>query len=231
MGRVNELLQLTDTAKMKILVGIPFGKPMEFFAVRSLLELARLNSDVKIQITMVSNSLVYDAREELGRQLLASDADYLFFLDNDMTLDPRTPVLLARHKKDIVTAKAFKRVPPYSPCFYTKVQVRADGQKEMAIPLQYGEGLLPIEGCGLACALIHRSVFEQTPQPWFFPMPELGEDLAFCYRARQAGFEIFCDTTIQCGHLGMTQILEKDFQAYVDREMAAGKSIAEVVNI
>lgn len=219
---------------MKIMVGIPFGKPMEFFAVRSLLELAQMkvkDNAASFQFTMVSNSLVYDAREEIARQFMTSDCEYLFFLDNDMTFDPRTPLLLARHQRDIVTAKAFKRVPPYSPCFYTRVERTEDGNPLMEVPLEYGEGLLPLGGCGLACALIHRSVFERTPKPWFFPMPDFGEDLAFCVRAREAGAEIFCDTTIQCGHLGVTEIKEEDFKVHMQVEQARGKSLHEVMGV
>jgi GT2 family glycosyltransferase len=190
-----------------------------------------MRTDASIKFTMVSNSLVYEAREEIARQFMDSDCEYLFFLDNDMTFDPRTPLLLARHKRDIVTAKAFKRVRPYAPCFYTKLDIRDDGKQLMEVPIQYGDGLLPIEGCGMACCLIHRSVFERTPKPWFFPMPQFGEDLAFCYRARQAGVELFCDTTIQCGHLGISQVIEGDFQQYIAAQKAAGKTVQEAMGL
>lgn len=215
---------------MKIMIGIPFGRPAEFEAVRSLLQLASLRSDATFVFTMMQNSLVYDAREYIVQELLKSDCEYLFFVDNDMTFDPRTPLLLARHKRDIVTAKAFKRVAPYQPCFYTRVGIGDNGKPYMEIPLAYGEGLLPIEGCGMACCLIHRSVFERVPEPWFFPMREFGEDLAFCYRARQAGVEMFCDTTIQCGHIGATQVMESDFRAYLERQKSAGRSPAEAMD-
>lgn len=215
--------------QMKIMIGIPIGKPMEFDAVKSLLQLSLLKTEVEYVFRLVSNSLVYEAREELARQFMASDCEYLFFLDSDMFVDPRTPLLLARHNRDIVTAKAFKRVPPYSPCFYTKVDIQDDGKTVLQVPLQYGQGLLPIQGCGMACCLIHRSAFERVPKPWFFPMPQLGEDLAFCYRAKRAGVELFCDTTIQAGHIGQVQILEEHFRDHLKAQQAAGKTPAEVM--
>jgi GT2 family glycosyltransferase len=92
-----------------------------------------------------------------------------------------------------------------------------DGVPSLETPLQYGEGLLRIEGAGLACALIKRSAFEKIEKPYFFPYPNVGEDLTFCIKLQKAGIEMFCDTTLQFGHLGHTEIFEKDFvEAYAE---------------
>ena len=36
----------------------------------------------------------------------------------------------------------------------------------------------------------------------FTPLPHFGEDLSFCIRARECGYEICCDPTIRIGHVG-----------------------------
>lgn len=47
---------------------------------------------------------------------------------------------------------------------------------------------------------------QYTVYPWFFPMilgdQYVGEDFSFCERANNAGFKIFCDTTVELSHIG-----------------------------
>lgn len=200
---------------MKIMVGIPIHRPIEFRVFESFMRLANLRGKHEYHFTFVHNSLVYDARETIAQNFLSSDADALMFIDSDMTFHPQSIEFLERHNKDIVTAKAFKRVEPYQPCFYTKVEMR-DNEPHMESPIGYGQGLLPIEGCGMACVLIRRKVFENMEAPYFFPIPKLGEDLAFCIKARESGAEIFCDTTLQFGHLGWKEVMEQDFVDYYE---------------
>ena len=47
------------------------------------------------------------------------------------------------------------------------------------------------------------------------------EDLAFCMRAREAGYKILCDPSITLGHVGNTIITKQFFDAYT-----AGRSKA-----
>lgn len=48
---------------------------------------------------------------------------------------------------------------------------------------------------------------------------ELGEDISFCVKARECGFEIYCDSTIQVGHIGNYAFGLNDYWQY--REGAA----------
>jgi hypothetical protein len=201
---------------IKVMVGVPIHRPIEFKVFESFIRMINLKGNIQYEFCMVSNSLIYDAREYIASEFMKSENDYLMFIDSDMTFHPQSIEFLARHNKEFVTAKAFKRVKPYQPCFYTKVQYE-DGVPSLETPLQYGEGLLRIEGAGLACALIKRSAFEKIEKPYFFPFPNVGEDLTFCIKLQKAGIEMFCDTTLQFGHLGHTEIFEKDFvEAYAE---------------
>jgi hypothetical protein len=64
--------------------------------------------------------------------------------------------------------------------------------------------------------MVHRSVFETIMQkqpleglkpgesyPFFTPTLNEGEDVAFCARARRAGFQPMLDTEIRAGHIGI----------------------------
>lgn len=63
-----------------------------------------------------------------------------------------------------------------------------------------------VRGTGLACALIHRSVFEKLKYP-FFKWTEyseghnLSEDLYFCEQMAKVQKPIYLDTRVSCGHV------------------------------
>lgn len=209
---------------VKVMVGVPIHRPIEFKVFESFLRMTNFKNQVQLEFCMVSNSLIYDGREYIAKEFLKSDSEYLMFIDSDMTFHPQSIEFLVRHKKEFITAKAFKRVKPYQPCFYTKVEYE-NGVPHLETPIKYGEGLLRIEGAGLACALIHRSAFEKIQEPYFFPYPNVGEDLTFCLKLKEAGVEMFVDTTLQFGHLGQVEIFEKDFvEAYEELEKQETKS-------
>lgn len=194
----------------KVMIGLPIHRPIEFKVFESFIRMTNQRNDIKLEFSMVSNSLIYDAREYVAEQFMKSDNEYLMFIDSDMTFHPQSLQFLLRHDKEFVTAKAFKRVHPYQACFYTKV-VYENGLPSLEVPTGYGEGLLPIEGAGLACALIKRSAFEKLEKPYFFPLPNVGEDLSFCIKLKEAGVKMYCDTTLQFGHLAQREVFEKDF--------------------
>lgn len=69
-------------------------------------------------------------------------------------------------------------------------------------------GLIPIDFCGLAFLCVEKGVFEAMPYPWFRTtlhdnygrLIETSEDIGWCSRAREAGFEILLDPEIAVGH-------------------------------
>lgn len=64
------------------------------------------------------------------------------------------------------------------------------------------EDLIECDGVGGGCLLIHRRVFEAIEKPWFKCNPGtfIGEDFYFCRKAQAAGFKIYLDPGIICGH-------------------------------
>ncbi len=197
----------------KIFVAVPINRPIEFRVFESFLTMANNNRKHDFIFGLTQNSLVYDARETLTDMFLKTDADAIMWIDSDMVFHPDSIDLLYRHNVPYVCAKAFKRVEPYQPCFYSTVRPLEDGQVYLESPVEYGEGLLRIEGSGMACTLIRREVFEKLEKPYFFPKNGLGEDLTFCVKLKEAGIEMFVDTTIQFGHLAQIPIMESHFKA------------------
>jgi len=162
---------------------------------------------IDIDMLPIGLSLVYIARETAAKTFLEGNYDALLFVDSDMVCPIDMLVRLIEADKDIVSGLAFKRFPPYEPCIFKKCD-----REGTEFWLDYPKGLIEIQGVGMACTLIKRKVFEAVPQPWFFPEPNIGEDLAFCIRAREAGYKIYCDTNLICGHVGNFVVTEEFYR-------------------
>lgn len=214
--------ELKNQKPMNIFVAVPMNRPVEFRTFESFVRLANLRGVHSYMFGFTQNSLVYDARETLVDQFLKSPCDAIMFIDSDMVFHPQSVEILSYHDKPFITAKAFKRVSPYQPCFYNKIEIQADNQIYLESPVEYPTGLMKIDGAGLACALIKREAFEQIEKPYFFPTPNLGEDLSFCLKLKNAGVEMFVDLSLQFGHLTQDVILESHFQQIYQAEKAKG---------
>lgn len=192
---------------MKILVEIPHTGmfPWQFVHSFPLMVVTAIQKGIGIEYELRGHSLVYDAREGAGKKFLESDCDYMLFLDSDMMPTADMLTRLIEHDKPIVSALAFKRVPNYEPCIFKTV---TDEGGELYH--DYPKGLVEVEGVGMACTLMKKEVFEKVPQPWFRPSG-VGEDLAFCKRAREAGFPIYCDTNLICKHIGSYEVGEEHY--------------------
>jgi len=69
-----------------------------------------------------------------------------------------------------------------------------------------------VDYTGFGWLLIKKGVFESEglPYPWFAPKMQIfesgevqdmcGEDVSFCFDAKEAGFEIWCDPQVRVGH-------------------------------
>ena len=43
---------------------------------------------------------------------------------------------------------------------------------------------------------------------------ENGEDVAFCWRARQCGYKIWCDPSTECGHVAYNTVTRDFYRAF-----------------
>ena len=49
--------------------------------------------------------------------------------------------------------------------------------------------------------MLKLKIFDRIKSPWFEPELDFGTDIQICKKARAAGFKVFCDTSIQIGHV------------------------------
>jgi GT2 family glycosyltransferase len=77
------------------------------------------------------------------------------------------------------------------------------------------DSVFEIAGAGFGCCIMRMSMvkdlIERCKGNPFQPLPELSEDYSFCYRAKQAGYRLWCDSRIRPGHAGLHVYTEKDW--------------------
>ncbi len=197
-----------------ILIAVPCMDqvPAHFAQSLSMLDKGGHACAVAFQV----GSLIYNSRNDLAAQAIQMKADYILWLDSDMVF-PRDTLLRLyeqREKADIVSGLYFRRVPPFSPVAMTKLSVREDGmgcdyEDLVDIPKEPFE----VEGIGFGCVFMGVDVVMSVLSKFdtaFNPIYGMGEDLAFCWRARECGYKILCDPTITLGHVG-NQIVTRTY--------------------
>lgn len=160
-------------------------------------------------------SLIYDARNKLAKQAIKMQADYTMWLDSDMIFKPDTMVRLLEHNAPIVSGAYFRRSPPYHLVAFDKCDAETREWTDLPLPTE----TVKCGGVGFGCVLVRTDVLFEVAakyKTWFEPMNGFGEDLSFCYRARECGFDILLDPTITCGHVGHIVVNEDFYKAYAN---------------
>lgn len=202
---------------MKLLIAIPTLDFMHTEFVKSLLNLTKqLNEEgIPYEVKIISGTLVYLAREEIVSYALGYEFTHVLWLDSDMVFDGDVFDNLYELGKDFATAIFHARRPGHQSCIF----------KSLVPPERYKWNEYPdvpflIKGCGMASTLTSTKVLKEVRDHFgncFTPAYNLGEDLAFCKRADELGFEIWCEPFVRVGHIGHLTIYPEDEGRYLER--------------
>ena len=202
---------------MKILIAVPCMDQVPFTFAQSLSTLEKIG---ECKLAMKSGSLIYTSRNSLAMMAIQMDADFVFWLDSDMVFKSDTLVrmmdTLKKNDLDILTGLYFRRVPPYSPVLFDKLEQNGE-ITEFSEFNKIPDELCEVGGCGFGCVLMKTDVFFDVQSKYgnmFAPMGNNGEDVAFCIRARECGYKIYCDPSIVCGHVGYSVIDDQFYRVF-----------------
>ena len=203
---------------MKIFIAVPSMDTLPALFCQSLALLQRAGDT---QIGFEVGSLVYNARNNLARQAIKSEADFVLWLDSDMVFAPNLLQRMLKtcldNKIDFLTAVCFRRKPPYTPCLFDRLDKIDKGASYSAL-MSVPDGLFKVGGCGFAGVLMSTDVLMSVAAKFggrmFDPLEGFGEDVSFCWRARQCGYDIWCDSSIELGHVGNIIVTRGYFEAY-----------------
>jgi GT2 family glycosyltransferase len=84
------------------------------------------------------------------------------------------------------------------------------GHKHLPIEQAEKDQILDVEAVGFGCCLVRRDVFEKVGNPWFTYHSSLefnkvlSEDVDFCMKAKNQGYQVVVDTGLKLGHISKT---------------------------
>lgn len=202
---------------MKTMIAIPCMDTMPYEFVESLY---RMKTVGQIRPAFLSGSLVYKARTDLALLALHEKADFVLWIDSDMIFAPDLMVNLMEDMKtcDMVAGICHMRRPPFNPVLYSRLRmgVTPDENEHQKL-LDYPDDLFTVEGCGFGCVMMKTEIIQAVVDKYhdlFTPLPGYGEDLSFCIRARECGYDIWADPKVQLGHKSSTIITRETFEAF-----------------
>ncbi|MEK9722022.1 MAG: methyltransferase domain-containing protein [Rhodospirillaceae bacterium] len=159
---------------------------------------------------------IAEARNRLCEQALASGAEYLFMLSDDV-LPPANALLLLLDKIGTLQATEdghLARASMITGVYWTKTYPAEPYLWRGLLKGSYrdwtaGE-FFPVDFAGCDCLLIETAMLRELPRPWFStdwtfepgqPVSSIAtEDFYFYSLARKHGYRLFADTSIQCYH-------------------------------
>lgn len=200
---------------MKLLIAIPTNDYMHYQFVECLTKLVkRLDEDgIEYDIAYQGATLVYVGRDKLAQKAMNECYTHMLWLDSDMIFTEDLLGDLMFSGKPFVTGIAHSRRAPHVSCVFKEIWPKVDRWEGC----EYQSNTFRIGGCGFACVLIEteivRNVYNKNGTA-FFPMRELGEDLAFCKRATEMGYEIWAEPCVRLGHIGHITIYPEYEQLY-----------------
>lgn len=211
-----------------IALGIPHLRdlPGYFFDTVMSLEWPPGTKSVRVEgkpVDIARNAIVRSALKD-------PEVEWVFFLDADMRVHPRTLARLLQDAEEIpdayiVSGTYFARTDTPVPHVYRFTKTDENGvnwytalAKEYAAwakargdrddlpnaqcyPKTDGD-VVQCDAVGAGMLLVHRSVFDVVGEPWFESNRETGggEDFDFCRKAALAGFAIYADFAVQGDH-------------------------------
>lgn len=182
--------------------------------------LATLNKVGECAVAFQIGSLIYNARNDLAMRAIQAGTDYVLWFDSDMQFAPDTFQRLydaiMQTGADVVSGLYFRRVPPYTPVVFSKLEINDDGVV-YENPTDYADEPFDADAVGFGCVLMKTEVLLSVAMNCgnlFAPINGVGEDLSFCYRAKSQGFKIVVDPTIKLGHVGHCVVTEEMYRVY-----------------
>ena len=203
---------------MRTLVAIPCMDTVPTSFMKSML---RLMSVGETQISFRVSSLVYDSRNQLAAEAVTQGYDRILFIDSDMVFQPDLLIKLSKdldEGREYVSGLFFRRKPPFTPVIYKKLEYSRDGLKiDMTLDQYFDyprESVFEIEGSGFGAVMMTTALINKVGEKFGHPFaPEMGfgEDLSFCWRVKQLGIPMYCDSRIRVGHVGIQTISEETY--------------------
>lgn len=199
---------------MKLLIGIPTLDyvNVEFMKCLTKLIMKLKDDGIQFDLDIQSGTLVYFARDRIASRAINENYTHVLWLDSDMIFHENILEDLMFCGEQFVTGIYHARRKGYASTVFKSIEKNSIERFD-----EYPKEPFRIAGCGFGCVLtdveILNSVYMNC-ETCFTPLPSLGEDIAFCKRATDLGFKLWCEPTVVCGHIGHIAIYPEDHERW-----------------
>ena len=199
---------------MRLLIGVPTLDYVNAEFMKCLIRLIMKLKDDGIQFHLEINSgtLVYLARNRIANMAINEHYTHVLWLDSDMVFNDSILDDLMFSGKDFVTGIYHARRKGYDSVIFKDIELNNITRFE-----EYPNETFEIAGCGFGCVLTSVDLLSAVCLHYgtcFTPLPSLGEDIAFCKRAKDLGYKLWCEPSVICGHIGHITIYPEDHEAW-----------------
>lgn len=147
-------------------------------------------------IWQIGNDIAGNRNGAVEQFLSLPALDWLWFIDDDHAFSPDILMRLLTTQKQIVTPLCLRRTQPFLPVPCV--------EEEFMDLSRYDDSptdVVEVQHAGSSGMLIRREVLEAVEAPWFELGNGISEDVNFCIKAREAGFDIHVDLGTKLGHI------------------------------
>ena len=159
--------------------------------------------DVKF-VGISDKMYLHNACNSLAKEALMNTVDYVMWVEMDMLLPFDTVTRLYNNQKDICAGLYFLRGAAFMPCMWMyATDSGKDRFKVTPVCLFPENELIKVDNPGMGCVLYKTDIFRKLKEP-FFDMQEgkFGQDVYFYRMVKDAGIEVWVDTSVQCEQQG-----------------------------
>jgi len=206
-----------DLSNKKILISIPCRDNLSVGFVETLMQLMK---PCQCCYRFGVSGLVFDARDEAAQVAINNGYDYVLYIDSDMLFAPDALIHLLQHDADVATGLYFKRKGNHEPVICKRIDRRYDEDGKCVkqaiadTETDIDRDIFEVEACGFGFCLVKTATLKKVMDKYvscFEPISGMGEDYSFCYRCKEMGIKIICDTRFWLGHMGAYVYDRKDF--------------------
>lgn len=232
------------TEEIRILVAIPTRShpTVEAFSAAQT-AVATVKGLIDARLTWSACEPVERNRNAIVTQFLEAEENYthLLFIDDDVIVPEYTISRLLGIDKDVVSVPTPMHLngKTWSNCAYQRIPGVESDPENPAKAFTWSEWWawppqkepLQIGSTGMGAVLIRREVFETLKWPWFvmdwgdqYGKGNVSEDVYFCNQCTAAGIDLWCDPSLEAGHLKRI-----DLAGFVPLEAASrmGKAVTK----
>lgn len=195
--------------------------------------LTQLRTPVNTSVDWGLSTDISGARNALVERALERGSEWVFFIDDDHVYPRDLLMRLLSHELPMVCSLYLRRAGQFDPVAYSHRNPETKLYESIDLTECGREGLIPIYAAGAAGMLIRSEVFRAIEPPWFEHGRVLdrdwnaSEDIIFCEKVNEAGFEIFLDLEANLGHCAPCAI----WPSWVDEEWSVGFSVSDTLRI